>query len=111
MSQSRPFFGCLVGTFSPLTSPQTLDPLVIDCPPGISEQGRDPPVAVTSILSRQFDHVSNQPVFVRPSSGQVALRRSTAADVQDRDGGLALLATLFGLFPFLGKLFADSASG
>ena len=26
-----------------------------------------------------------------------------------RDGGLALLATLFGLFPFLGKLFADSA--
>lgn len=33
----------------------------------------------------------------------------TAADVQDRDGGLALLATLFGLFPFLAKLFADSA--
>src|ERR1700720_3503203 len=33
----------------------------------------------------------------------------TAAGVQDRDGGLALLATLFGLFPFLAKLFADSA--
>ena len=33
----------------------------------------------------------------------------TAADVQDRDGGLALLATVFGLFPFLSKLFADSA--
>jgi transposase len=33
----------------------------------------------------------------------------TAADVQDRDGGLALLATLFGLYPFLRKLFADSA--
>jgi len=33
----------------------------------------------------------------------------TAANVQDRDGGLALLATLFGLFPFLAKLFADSA--
>ena len=35
----------------------------------------------------------------------------TAADVQDRDGGLALLATLFGLFPYLEKLFADSAYG
>lgn len=33
----------------------------------------------------------------------------TAADVQDRDGAIALLATLFGLFPFLTKLFADSA--
>ena len=33
----------------------------------------------------------------------------TAADVQDRNGGLALLATLFGLFPFLKRLFADSA--
>ena len=33
----------------------------------------------------------------------------TGADVQDRDGGIVLLATLFGQFPFLRKLFADSA--
>jgi putative transposase len=33
----------------------------------------------------------------------------TAADVQDRDGGIRLLSTLFGQFPFLRKLFADSA--
>jgi transposase len=33
----------------------------------------------------------------------------TRADVQDRDGGVALISTLFGLFPFLEKLFADSA--
>jgi len=32
-----------------------------------------------------------------------------AANVQDRDGGVLLLATLFGQFPFLRKLFADSA--
>ena len=30
-----------------------------------------------------------------------------AADIQDRDGGAALMATLFGAFPFLVKLFAD----
>ena len=29
------------------------------------------------------------------------------ADIQDRDGGILLLSTLFGLFPFLKKLFAD----
>ena len=29
------------------------------------------------------------------------------ADVQDRDGGVLALSTLFGLFPFLQKLFAD----
>ena len=29
------------------------------------------------------------------------------ADIQDRDGGILLLATLFGMYPFLEKLFAD----
>jgi transposase len=31
-----------------------------------------------------------------------------AADVQDRDGGMLLMGTLFGLYPFLLKLYADS---
>jgi transposase len=30
-----------------------------------------------------------------------------AAAIQDRDGGVVLMASLFGLFPFLLKLFAD----
>jgi transposase len=30
------------------------------------------------------------------------------ADVQDRDGGVLVLATLFGMYPFLRKLFADA---
>jgi transposase len=29
------------------------------------------------------------------------------ADVQDRDGGILVMATLFGMFPFLKTLFAD----
>jgi transposase len=33
----------------------------------------------------------------------------TSAAVQDRDGGIMVLSTLFGQFPFLKKLFADSA--
>jgi len=30
------------------------------------------------------------------------------ADIQDRDGGVLLLSTLFGAYPFLLKLFADA---
>ena len=30
------------------------------------------------------------------------------ADIQDRDGGVLLLSTLFGMYPFLKKLFADA---
>ena len=31
-----------------------------------------------------------------------------AADIQDRDGGVLLMATMFGMYPFLLKLYADS---
>jgi transposase len=31
-----------------------------------------------------------------------------SADIQDRDGGVLLMGALFGLFPFLLKLYADS---
>ena len=33
----------------------------------------------------------------------------SSASVQDRDGGILLLSTLFGRFPYLEKVFADSA--
>lgn len=42
--------------------------------------------------------------------GEFASRRSLrsyAADIQDRDGGALLMATLFGMCPFLLKLYAD----
>jgi hypothetical protein len=30
-----------------------------------------------------------------------------AADIQDRDGGALIMATMFGMYPFLLKLYAD----
>lgn len=30
-----------------------------------------------------------------------------SADIQDRDGGVLALSSMYGLFPFLGKVFAD----
>ena len=31
----------------------------------------------------------------------------TPADIQDRDGGVFVMATMFGMYPFLMKLYAD----
>ena len=41
------------------------------------------------------------------TEGLLLLAIVHAADVQDRDGGALLMAALFGLFPFLRKLYAD----
>ena len=30
-----------------------------------------------------------------------------AADIQDRNGGVFVMATMFGMYPFLMKLYAD----
>jgi transposase len=48
-----------------------------------------------------------------PAFGHAGVRQQNAwivraADIQDRDGGVLLMSTLFGLFPFLLKLYADS---
>jgi len=48
----------------PLTSPQALNAPVADLPTGISQQSGDPTIAVSTILSRQFNHVGDKPVFI-----------------------------------------------
>ncbi len=42
------------------------------------------------------------------TQGLLLLAIVHAADVQDRDGGVLLMSMMFGLFPFLLKLYADS---
>jgi putative transposase len=42
------------------------------------------------------------------TSGLVLQAIVHPADIQDRDGGILLISALFGKFPFLSKLFADS---
>src|ERR1035437_5903479 len=41
------------------------------------------------------------------TQGLVLFRSVHAADIQDRDGGVLVMATLFGMYPFLLKLYAD----
>lgn len=52
---------------------------IVDIPPGISKQNCDPAIPVASVLSRQFDHVSNKPLFVSSPLGDVTLGRSMLA--------------------------------
>jgi len=64
----------------PLTPPQSLDPPVTDRPPRLSQQGGDPSVAVTPVLSRQRDHVGDQTFFVFPAPRNMPLGRSVLAE-------------------------------
>jgi transposase len=46
-------------------------------------------------------------ICVRPPLGLLLHAIVHPADIQDRDGGVLVMATLFGMFPFLKTLFAD----
>ena len=79
-SNARPFiqpklspFGLFHWHFQPLSSPQSFDPFVIHMPTCISQQRRDPTIAVSTKLPRQFDHVGYQPLFVGATSRDFAL--------------------------------------
>jgi Transposase DDE domain len=73
-----------------------VEPLI---PPAIDPHGFD---AGKKIKGKKRD-------FLVDTQGLLMQAIVHSADVQDRDGGLLLLATLFGRFPYLEKLFADSA--
>ncbi len=60
----------------PLEPPQALDPLVVDLPAGLTQQGRDPAIAVATVLARQLDHVRDKPFLVCAASWHVALGRA-----------------------------------
>ena len=62
----------------------------------------DPPDTMQEKRSRARNVTSRR--YARPADP----RHRDAADLQDRDGGALVMATLFGLYPFLLNLYADS---
>ncbi len=56
--ESVPFPG-LGRYLQPLAPPQALDPLVVDPPAGVAQQGRDAAVAVADLPASQLDPVRN----------------------------------------------------
>ena len=68
--------GLFAGHLQPLAPPQALDPLVIDLPAGVAQQGSDPPVSVAAILAGQLDHVPDQAILVGTATRDAALGRA-----------------------------------
>ena len=64
------------GHLQPLAPPQALDPLVVDLPAGVAQQGGDPPVSVATVLAGQRDHVRDQAVLVVAAARDAALGRA-----------------------------------
>jgi|GEM_PF-3733597 len=84
-NQRRPRFGCVAGTFSP--SHRHRRSLVVDLPAGVTQQGGDPPIAVTTVLAGQFDHVRDQAVLVGMATRGTRLGR---AMLTQHPAGMAL---------------------
>ena len=59
-----------------LEPPQALDPLVVNLPAGLAQQGRNPAIAIATVLARQLDHVADKPFLVCVTSWHVALGRA-----------------------------------
>ena len=74
-----------------------------------ARRGKSPPAAATS-TPPSFVPLPCATRHVLVDTIGLGLRvLVTEADVQDRDRGIRLLSSLFGQFPFLKTLFADSA--
>jgi len=68
-----------LGYFQPLTPPQPLNPLVIDLPTGLSQQSRNPAIAIAAILAGKFGHIRHQAILICLAPWDVSLGRSMLA--------------------------------
>src|SRR6516162_1370070 len=75
-SQSLPRLGCLCGTFSPSRLPDTLDPLVVDCPARPAQQFGDLAIAIAAVLPSKLDNIGGETPLVLTAARDLALRRA-----------------------------------
>ena len=70
----------LLGNLQPLPPPDPLDPLHVHCPAALTQQSRDPSVAVPPILLGKRDDVRGERVFVGTPTWSLPLGRSVLAE-------------------------------
>jgi len=68
--------GLLMGNLQPLTLPDTLDPLVVDCPTRLAQQRGDLAIAVAAVLPGKLDNIGGETPIVVTTARDLALRRA-----------------------------------
>jgi hypothetical protein len=68
--------GLLLGDLQPLASPDTLDPLVVDCPARLAQQFGDLAIAIAAVLPSKLDNIGRQTLLVLTTARDLALRRA-----------------------------------
>jgi hypothetical protein len=68
--------GLLMGNLQPLASPDTLDPLVVDCPARLAQQCGDLAIAIAAVLPGKLDNIGREMLLVVTTARDLALRRA-----------------------------------
>src|SRR6516162_5544433 len=68
--------GLLMGNLEPLTLPDTLDPLVVDCPARLAQQRGDLAIAVAAVLPGKLDNIGGETPLLVTTTRDLALRRA-----------------------------------
>src|SRR5262249_36518115 len=68
--------GLLMGSLQPLTLPDSLDPLVVDCPARLAEQFGDLAIAIAAVLPSKLDNIGGWTLPVLTTARDLALRRA-----------------------------------
>src|SRR5215472_9683225 len=66
----------LMGGLQPLALPDTLDPLVVDCPARLAQQFGDLAIAVVAVLPGKLDNIGGETLLVLTTARDLALCRA-----------------------------------
>ena len=70
--------GLLMGNLEPLTLPDTLDPLVVDCPARLAQQFGDLAIAIMAVLPGKLDNIDGETPLVVTTTWDLALHSAIA---------------------------------
>src|SRR5260370_18806159 len=65
-----------MGDLQPLALPNTLDPLVVDCPARLAQQFGDLAIAVAAVLPSKLDNIGGETLLVVPTPPGLSLCRA-----------------------------------